>query len=120
GKLSGGASGIELFADTICRLCDVLDTVNKLTEAQIDASSREVDARKNVQDAQERLMEAQRNSREEEAANTRAVQQAEWDLAMSRWVSSRVAGSAEVDLAEIREKGIFETRTYATAAARDV
>ena len=118
GNLRGAASGIELFADSIGRLGDVLDTVTKLTEAQIDASAREVDARKNVQDAQERLMEAQRNSREEEAANTRAVQQAEWDLAMSRWEASQVAGSAEVDLAEIREKGIFETLTYATAADR--
>lgn len=118
GNLRGAASGIELFADSIGRLGDVLDTVTKLTEAQIDASAREVDARKNVQDAQERLMEAQRNSREEEASNTRAVQQAEWDLAMSRWEASRVAGSAEVDLAAIREKGIFETLTYATAADR--
>lgn len=118
GNLRGAASGIELFADSIGRLGDVLDTVTKLTEAQIDASAREVDARKNVQDAQERLMEAQRNSREEEAANTRAVQQAEWDLAMSRWEASQVAGSAEVNLAEIREKGIFETLTYATAADR--
>ena len=118
GHLRGAASGIELFADSIGRLGDVLDTVTKLTEAQIDASSREVDARKSVQDAQERLMEAQRNSREEEASNTRAVQQAEWDLAMSRWEASRVAGSAEVNLAEIREKGIFETLTYATAADR--
>ena len=118
GNLRGAASGIELFADSIGRLGDVLDTVTKLTEAQIDASSREVDARKNVQDAQERLMEAQRNSREEEAANTRAVQQAEWDLAMSRWEASQVAGSAEVNLAEIREKGIFETLTYASAADR--
>lgn len=118
GNLRGAASGIELFADSIGRLGDVLDTVTKLTEAQIDASAREVDARKNVQDAQERLMEAQRNSREEEASNTRAVQQAEWDLAMSRWEASQVAGSAEVNLAEIREKGIFETLTYATAADR--
>lgn len=118
GNLRGAASGIELFADSIGRLGDVLDTVTKLTEAQIDASAREVDARKNVQDAQERLMEAQRNARDEEAANTRAVQQAEWDLAMSRWEASRVAGSAEVNLAEIREKGIFETLTYATAADR--
>ena len=118
GNLRGAASGIELFADSIGRLGDVLDTVTKLTEAQIDASAREVDARKNVQDAQERLMEAQRNSREEEAANTRAVQQAEWDLAMSRWEASQVAGSAEVNLAEIREKGIFETLTYASAADR--
>ena len=118
GNLRGAASGIDMFADSMGRLGDVLDTVTKLTDAQIDASAREVDARKNVQDAQERLMEAQRNSREEEAANTRAVQQAEWDLAMSRWEASQVAGSAEVNLAEIREKGIFETLTYASAADR--
>lgn len=115
GAFEGVAKGAETLTSTMQRLGEALEIVQQLESDRLESEMSAVQASRSVLEARQAVRDAEREHAYRGAEDARAVQQAEFNLAQARYEASQVAGAAEVDLAEVREKGIFDVAQLATA-----
>lgn len=118
GGFEGAASGAALLADSIGRLAENMETAAKIADGHAKAQEGALTSAARLQKAVEAQREAERKARTEAQEGVRDTQAAEFDLRMTRWEASQVAGAAEADLQAAREQGIFDVFALATEADR--
>lgn len=118
GAFDGVAAGATMLVESVTRLGENMTAVAKMFDAQLESRSAALTAAQNNLTALERLREAERSLREAQQKGYRDVQAAEFDLRMTRWDAAQVAGAAEIDLAELRKRGIFDVHAVASAGDR--
>ena len=112
------AEGMGRVAETMGLMAENMDRANKVADERLEAELADVQAKRGAVDAAQALRELERQNQQARHDDVLAQQQAEYDLAMARNEHAQNAGSAEVNLAELRQKGIFDTVQKATDADR--
>ena len=118
GAFEGIASGASMLVESITRLGENMKAVAQMFDAQLESRSAALTAAQNNLTAVERLREAERRMRETREQGYRDTQAAEFNLRMTRYDAAQVVGAAEVDLAEMRKRGIFDVHAVASAGDR--
>lgn len=108
GAFEGAASAASMLVDTISRMSEVSTLAANAADRQLDAQLAAINQATAAQNAVERLRDAERKQREDSQAGYRRLQQAEFDLATTRWKGAQEAGHSEQDLSVIRQQGIFD------------
>ena len=118
GAFEGIAAGASMLVESITRLGENMKAVAQMFDAQLESRSAALTAAQNNLTAVERLREAERRMRETREQGYRDTQAAEFNLRMTRYDAAQVVGAAEVDLAEMRKRGIFDVHAVASAGDR--
>lgn len=118
GAFEGAAAGATMLVESVTRLGENMAEVARMFDAQLDSRSAALTAAQNNLTAVERLREAERALRETQQKGYRDTQAAEFDLRMARFDTAQITGAAEVDLAELRKRGIFDVHAIASAGDR--
>lgn len=118
GAFEGAASGATMLVESVKRLGENMAEIARLFDAQLESRSSAIASAQANLTAVERLREAERAQREAQRKGYRDVQSAEFDLRMTRFDAAKVAGASEMDLAEIRQRGIFDVHAVASASDR--
>lgn len=122
GAITGAFQGV---ADRAARLSGVMsllseniDLVTQASEKQMAAHQTALAAQIDAQKALDDAHETERQAKSQEQQDIRAVQQAEFDLAMARSDAADVVGYRETVLSEVRERGILQVAATSNAADR--
>ena len=118
GAFEGAASGATMLVESVKRLGENMSEVARIFDAQLESRSSAIASAQANLTAVERLREAERAQREAQRKGYRDVQSAEFDLRMTRFDAAKVAGASEMDLAEVRKRGIFDVHAIASASDR--
>lgn len=118
GGFKAAADSIGILGDALAKLGENLSMVSEAADAQSDAQEKTYKAQHSLVEAENRVREVQREANSQRRADIRDVQQAEWDLAMARHDASQIAGASEIDLSEIRTRGIFNIMQMSDAGTR--
>lgn len=118
GAFEGAAAGATMLVESVTRLGENMAEVGRMFDAQLESRSAALTAAQNNLTAVERLREAERALRETQQKGYRDTQAAEFDLRMARFDTAQITGAAEVDLAELRKRGIFDVHAIASAGDR--
>lgn len=118
GAFEGAAAGATMLVESVTRLGENMAEVARMFDAQLESRSAALTAAQNNLTAVERLREAERALRETQQKGYRDTQAAEFDLRMARFDTAQITGAAEVDLAELRKRGIFDVHAIASAGDR--
>lgn len=116
GAFEGAASGANMMVQAFSRLNSTMQTANSMADEHTAAQMRVIESRIGVQDAVEALAEAERNAVYDRRQHLRNIQQAEFDLGMTRREASQVAVASESDLAWARQQGIVRVLSTSTLA----
>lgn len=114
----GMADNMLTVADSIGRLNSVMEKAQEVSKRYADAELAGVQSKIDLLNAQQAVDDAERNASNQRHADMLAEQQAEWDLAMAKHEANQVVGASEVDLAAIREQGIYDVMQASTEQER--
>ena len=114
----GAAAGAKLLVDAISTLGDNMKAVADLADKQNQQQLASITSAKNLMQAIQAQRDAERNQVKARNEGYRSVQQAEFDLSVARFEHAKNAGDSEINLAELRKKGIFDVHATASAADR--
>lgn len=118
GGFQAAADSVGILGDALAKLGENLDMVAEAADSQADAQDKTYRAQQALAEAENKVREAQRDAAQQRRADLRDMQQAEWDLAMTRHDAVQVSGAAEIDLSEVRTRGIFNVMQMSDAGTR--
>lgn len=102
------ADGLGTVADTLGLMAENMDRANAVADARQQSELENINAQKSAMDAVQALRELEREGANARHAEVLAQQQAEFDLAMARHDHNAEYADLEVNLADIRTKGILD------------
>lgn len=102
------ADGLGTVADTLGLMAENMDRANAVADARQQSELDNINAQKSAMDAAQALRELEREGANARHAEVLAQQQAEFDLAMARHDHNAEYADLEVNLADIRTKGILD------------
>nr|DAI33621.1 MAG TPA: tail tape measure protein [Caudoviricetes sp.] len=102
------ADGLGTVADTLGIMAENMDRANAVADARQQSELDNINAQKTAMDAAQALRELEREGANARHAEVLAQQQAEFDLAMARHDHNSQHADLEVNLADIRTKGILD------------
>lgn len=102
------ADGLGTVADTLGIMAENMDRANAVADARQQSELDNINAQKSAMDAAQALRELEREGANARHAEVLAQQQAEFDLAMARHDHNSQHADLEVNLADIRTKGILD------------
>lgn len=102
------ADGLGVVADTLGIMAENMDKANAVADARQQSELEDISAKKSAMDAASKLRELEREGANSRHAEVLAQQQAEFDLAMARHDHNAQYADLEVNLADIRTKGILD------------
>lgn len=122
GAITGAFQGVADRADRLSGVMSLLseniDLVTQAAEKQMQAQQTALAAQIDAQKALDDAHETERQAKYQQQQDIRAVQQAEFDLAMARSDAAEVVGYRETVLSEVRERGILQVAATSNAADR--
>lgn len=122
GAITGAFQGVADRADRLSGVMSLLseniDLVTQASEKQMAAQQTALAAQIDAQKALDNAHETERQAKYQQQQDIRAVQQAEFDLAMARSDAAEVVGYRETLLSEVRERGILQVAATSNAADR--
>ncbi|WP_168167177.1 phage tail tape measure protein [Corynebacterium sp. HMSC065A05] len=122
GAITGAFQGVADRADRLSGVMSLLseniDLVTQAAEKQMAAQQTALAAQIDAQKALDDAHETERQAKYQQQQDIRAVQQAEFDLAMARSEAAEVVGYRETVLSEVRERGILQVAATSNAADR--
>ncbi|MBF9011283.1 phage tail tape measure protein [Corynebacterium phoceense] len=122
GAITGAFQGVADRADRLSGVMSLLseniDLVTQAAEKQMAAQQTALAAQIDAQKALDDAHETERQAKYQQQQDIRAVQQAEFDLAMARSDAAEVVGYRETVLSEVRERGILQVAATSNAADR--
>ena len=102
------ASGLGTVAETLGVMAENMDHANDVADARQQSELDNINAQRSAMNAASRLRELEREGANERHAETLNQQQAEFDLAMARHDYNSEHADLEINLAELRTKGILD------------
>ncbi|MBK4183141.1 tape measure protein [Corynebacterium macginleyi] len=102
------AAGLGTVADTLGIMAENMDKANAVADARQQSELENINAQKAAMDAAQALRKLEREGANARHAEVLAQQQAEFDLAMARHDHNGRYADLEVNLADIRTKGILD------------
>ena len=102
------ADGLGTVADTLGIMAENMDRANDVADARQQSELDNINAQRSAMNAAAKLRELEREGANERHAETLNQQQAEFDLAMARHDYNSEYADLEVNLAELRTKGILD------------
>lgn len=102
------ADGLGTVADTLGIMAENMDRANDVADARQQSELDSISAQRSAMNAAARLRELEREGANERHAETLNQQQAEFDLAMARHDYNSEHADLEINLAELRTKGILD------------
>lgn len=102
------ADGLGTVADTLGIMAENMDRANAVADARQQSELDNINAQKSAMDAAQALRELEREGANARHAEVLAQQQSEFDLAMARHDHNAEYADLEVNLADIRTKGILD------------
>lgn len=102
------ADGLGTVADTLGIMAENMDRANAVADARQQSELDNINTQKSAMDAAQALRELEREGANARHAEVLAQQQAEFDLAMARHDHNSQHADLEVNLADIRTKGILD------------
>lgn len=112
------AGGLGRMAENLQLMADNMDHANKLIDVQQQAELDDMRAKQKAFDAARELRELERDNSDARHSEVLAQQQAEYDLALARHDYQTQYAGAEIDLAQLRTKGILDVSQKASDADR--
>lgn len=112
------SDGFGRMAENLQLMADNMDHANEVVDAQQQAELDDMQAKQNAFDAERELRELERSHSDERHAEVLAQQQAEYDLALARHDYQTQYAGAEIDLANLRTKGILDVSQKASDTDR--
>ena len=102
------ADGLGTVAETLGVMAENMDHANAVADARQQSELDNINAQRSAMNAASRLRELEREGANERHAETLNQQQAEFDLAMARHDYNSEHADLEINLAELRTKGILD------------
>lgn len=102
------ADGLGTVADTLGIMAENMEHANSVADARQKSELDNIGAQRSAMDAASKLRELEREGANARHAEVLAQQQAEFDLAMARHDHNAQYADLEVNLADIRTKGILD------------
>ena len=102
------ADGLGTVAETLGVMAENMDHANDVADARQQSELENINAQRSAMNAAARLRELEREGANERHAETLNQQQAEFDLAMARHDYNAEHADLEINLAELRTKGILD------------
>ncbi len=102
------ADGLGTVADTLGLMAENMDHANSVADARQQSELDNINAQKSAMSAAAKLRELEREGANERHAETLNQQQAEFDLAMARHDYNAEYADLEINLADLRTKGILD------------
>jgi len=102
------AEGFGAIAESLELMATNMDHANELIDARQDSELADVNAKQDALDAARKLRQLERDNSNERHKEVLDQQQAEFDLAMARHDYNSQYSDLEVNLAELRTKGILD------------
>lgn len=102
------ASGLGTVAETLGVMAENMDHANDVADARQQSELDNINAQRSAMNAASRLRELEREGANERHAETLNQQQAEFDLALARHDYNSEHADLEINLAELRTKGILD------------
>ena len=118
GAFQGVADRANRLSGVMSLLSENIDLVTQASEKQMAAQQTALAAQIDAQKALDNAHETERQAKYQQQQDIRAVQQAEFDLAMARSDAAEVVGYRETLLSEVRERGILQVAATSNAADR--
>lgn len=118
GAFQGVADRADRLSGVMSLLSENIDLVTQAAEKQMAAQQTALAAQIDAQKALDDAHETERQAKYQQQQDIRAVQQAEFDLAMARSEAAEVVGYRETVLSEVRERGILQVAATSNAADR--
>lgn len=102
------ADGLGTVADTLGIMAENMEHANSVADARQKSELDNISAQRSAMNAASKLRELEREGANERHAETLNQQQAEFDLAMARHDYNSEYADLEINLAELRTKGILD------------
>lgn len=112
------SDGFGRMAENLQLMADNMDHANAVVDAQKQAELDDMSAKQKAFDAARELRELERDNSDARHSEVLAQQQAEYDLALARHDYQTQYAGAEIDLANLRTKGILDVSQKASDTDR--
>ncbi|APT87379.1 phage tail tape measure protein [Corynebacterium flavescens] len=112
------SDGFGRMAENLQLMADNMDHANAVVDAQQQAELDDMSAKQKAFDAARELRELERDNSDARHSEVLAQQQAEYDLALARHDYQTQYAGAEIDLANLRTKGILDVSQKASDTDR--